>query len=234
MANDPVRTIVVVGATGNQGRGVVRAILEDPLLSSYYVRALTRDVHSHAAMNLLNSLQTPSTRLSLATADVFNVKSLELAFEGAYGVFAVTTMWKAGTRCETEDDLKGELESGENIVAAAKHAGVKHFVFSSLPNINKASNGRFRKLFHFDHKAAIQELAMQELPATTALHAGERNPQGTKMLMTCTDVRSEQGYFYSNLNWEWVCKRKGNLYSLTSNFLRTCHHFEVNTNVKLS
>jgi len=88
-------------------------------------------------------------------------------------VFAVTTMWKAGTRCESEDELKAELESGENIVAAAKQAGIKHFVLSSLPNLNKASNGRFRKLFHFDHKAAVQELAMQELPAVTALHAGK-------------------------------------------------------------
>jgi len=172
-SSNPVQTIVVVGATGNQGRGVVRAILAEPLLASFHVRALTRDVHSHSATNLLSSLQTPSKRLSLATADVFDVQSLELAFEGAYGVFAVTTMWKAGTRCESEDELKAELESGKNIVAAAKQAGIKHFVMSSLPNLNKASNGRFRKLFHFDHKAAVQDLAMQELPAVTALHAGE-------------------------------------------------------------
>jgi len=171
--NDPVQTIVVVGATGNQGRGVVRAILAEPLLSSFKVRGLTRDVHSCAAANLLSSLQTFDNRLSLASADVFDVKSLEVAFEGAYGIFAVTTMWKAGTRCESEDELKAELKSGQNIIAAAKQADVQHFVFSSLPNINMASDGRFSKLFHFDHKAAVQELAMQELPAVTALHAGE-------------------------------------------------------------
>ena len=170
--NDPVQTIVVVGGTGNQGRGVVRAILAEPLLSSFHVRCLTRDVNSKSAKDLLVNLQTPDRRLNMATADVFNAKTLELAFKDAYGVFAVTTMWKAGMRCESEDDLKAELESGQNIVAAAKQAGVKHMVFSSLPNISKASNGRFRKLFHFDHKAAIQELAVRELPAVTALHPG--------------------------------------------------------------
>lgn len=172
-SSNTTQTIVVVGATGNQGRGVVQAILAEPSLSAFYVRALTRDVHSHSATNLLISLQTPSERLSLVAADVFDAKSLEIAFEGAYGVFAVTTMWKAGTRCESEDELKAELESGKNIVTAAQQAGIEHFVLSSLPNLNKASNGRFRKLFHFDHKAMVQELAMQELPAVTALHPGE-------------------------------------------------------------
>jgi uncharacterized protein YbjT (DUF2867 family) len=165
-------TITVVGATGGQGRGVVRAILAEPLLSSFYVRGLTRDVNSKSAKDLLANLQTSDGRLSLVTADVFSAETLEAAFKDAYGVFAVTTMWKAGTLCESEEDLKAELESGQNIVTAAKKADVKHMVFSSLPNISKASNGRFLKLFHFDHKAAVQEFAERELQAVTTLHPG--------------------------------------------------------------
>lgn len=52
----------------------------------------------------------------------------------------MTNEWKAGTRCETEEDLKAELTSGQNIVAAAKKTGVKHMIFSSLPNISKGSS----------------------------------------------------------------------------------------------
>lgn len=166
------QTIVVLGVTGSQGRGVVRAILNEPALSSFNIIGITRNPNSPSAQTLLSSLQTDSGRLSLAAADVFSPPTLEAVFSGAYGIFAVTSEWKAGTRCETEEDLKAELESGRNIVAAAKKAGVKHFVFSSLPNLSKASGGRFTKVCHFDHKAEIQELAMRELPAATALLPG--------------------------------------------------------------
>jgi len=166
------QTIVVLGVTGSQGRGVAQAILAEPALSSFNVLGITRDVNSPSAKRILTDLQTADNRLSLATADVFDVKTLEAVFSGAYGLFAVTTEWRAGTRCETEEDLKSELESGKNIVAAAKKAGIQHFVFSSLPNLRKASGGRFTKGFHFDHKAEIQELAMRELPAATAVLPG--------------------------------------------------------------
>jgi hypothetical protein len=58
------------------------------------------------------------------------------------------------------------------LLPAAKSTHVQHLIFSSLPNITKASNGRFRKVFHFDHEAEIKDLAMRELPAVTALYPG--------------------------------------------------------------
>jgi uncharacterized protein YbjT (DUF2867 family) len=134
------KTIVVLGVTGNQGRGVARAILNEPALSSFNVVGITRNPSSPSSVRLLSDLQTSNNRLSLATADVFDVKTLETVFLGAYGLFAVTNEWKAGTRCETEEDLKAELTSGQNIVAAAKKTGVKHMIFSSLPNISKGSS----------------------------------------------------------------------------------------------
>jgi hypothetical protein len=74
---------------------------------------------------------------------------------------------------ETEEDLKHELTAGENIVAAAKGCSVRHFVFSSLPNITEARGGCFRRVFHYDHKFQIEELAKRESPAVTALRPGE-------------------------------------------------------------
>jgi uncharacterized protein YbjT (DUF2867 family) len=137
------QTIVVLGVTGSQGRGVARAILNEPALSSFNVVGITRDVNSSSAKRILQDLQTSDKRLSLATADIFDVKTLETVFSGAYGLFAVTNEWKAGTRCETEEDLKAELESGRNIVGAAKKVGVKHLVFSSLPDLTKGSSHIF-------------------------------------------------------------------------------------------
>lgn len=48
-----------------------------------------------------------------------------------------------------------------------------HLVLSSLPNISRASHGRFTKVFHFDYKAQIEEWAIRELPGVTVLHPGE-------------------------------------------------------------
>lgn len=47
-----------------------------------------------------------------------------------------------------------------------------HLILSSLPNLSRASNGRFNHVFHFDYKAQIEEWARNELPAVSALHPG--------------------------------------------------------------
>jgi uncharacterized protein YbjT (DUF2867 family) len=178
------RTIVVLGATGNQGSGVVRALLakNSPDKVLFSVRAVTRDPDSPQAQRLLATYPEASTsgsgQLQLVAGDVYDRTSLERAFRGVCGVFAVTnnrlpTSPGSNRMIETEEDLKHELTAGENIVAAAKGCGVSHFVFSSLPNIAEASGGRFRKVFHFDHKFQIEQLARRELPAVTALRPGE-------------------------------------------------------------
>lgn len=181
-------TIVVLGSTSGQGRGVVRAILSHPSLAHYHVVGVTRNVESSPAKALLDAHQNSGDRLRLISADIYDRKSLVKAFEGAYGVFAVTSDNIPGKRMETEEDLKHQLEAGENIVAAAKEAAIEHFVFTSLPDVAKASGGKYTHVFHFDFKAQIEELARRELKSATALLPG---------------------YFFTNLNWPWYCHREG-------------------------
>ena len=165
-------TIVVLGSTSGQGRGVVRAILSDPSLAHYQVVGVTRNVDGFAAKALLDAHQSSGDRLHLISADVYDRKSLVKAFEGAYGVFAMTSDNIPGKRMETEDELKHQLEAGKNIVAAAKEAAIEHFVFTSLPDVAKASDGKYSKVFHFDFKAQIEEMARRELKSATALLPG--------------------------------------------------------------
>ncbi|KAH8735241.1 hypothetical protein BGZ61DRAFT_473850 [Ilyonectria robusta] len=179
------RTIAVLGATGNQGQGVVRALLHKASLS-FHVRAITRDVESPAAQRLLQDFQSHG-RLSLASANIYDIESLRLAFKGAYGVFAVTHNRLPGKTIDTEDQLRHELAAGSNIVDAAEYCKVEHFVMSSLPNLTTSSGGVFTKVYHFDYKHEIEQLARRQLPAVTALIPG---------------------LFYTNMIWTQYCRRQ--------------------------
>ncbi|GAA92479.1 cinnamoyl-CoA reductase [Aspergillus luchuensis IFO 4308] len=195
------RTIAVLGATGNQGSGVVRALLQKSPHhpASFTVRAVTRDPSSPQAERLraIYPEEEVSGRLQLVPGDVYDVTSLERAFDGVWGVFAVTNNRLPGQMIETEEDLEHELVAGRNIVAAAKVSGVRHFVISSLPNLADASKGQFQKVFHFDHKFQIEQLAKSELTAVTALRPG------------LLDVPRE-GLFYTNVQWVQYCRRNEN------------------------
>jgi NAD(P)-dependent dehydrogenase (short-subunit alcohol dehydrogenase family) len=80
------KIIAVVGATGAQGGGLVRAILADPN-GGFAARALTRDVTSAKAKDLAK------LGAEVVAADVDNPASVEKAFDGAYGAFCVTFFW---------------------------------------------------------------------------------------------------------------------------------------------
>ncbi|KAH7254464.1 hypothetical protein B0J15DRAFT_512727 [Fusarium solani] len=161
------RTIVVLGATGNQGRGVVRALLQKTS-PAFHVRAVTRDIEGSSAKRLVSEFGS-TDRLRLVKGDVYDGPSLHSAFKDAYGVFAVTQNRIAGGTVDTEDDMKHELQAGRNIVDAAEACKIQHFVMSSLPNLTTASGGRFTKVYHFDYKHQIEQWARQRLPAVTAL-----------------------------------------------------------------
>jgi uncharacterized protein YbjT (DUF2867 family) len=143
----PKKTIAVLGATGAQGGGLVRAILDDPQ-GGYAVRAITRDAGSDAAKAL-------ATRgAEVVAADVDDERSLERAFAGAHGVFAVTFYW-------AHMQPEKELAEARKIAQAAKAAGVKHLVWSTLEDTRKfvpLSDDRMPTLMgkykvpHFDAK----------------------------------------------------------------------------------
>src|ERR1035438_10636057 len=80
------KVIAVVGATGAQGGGLVRAILNDPN-GGFAARVLTRDVNGAKAKELAK------LGAEVVAADVDDAASLKKAFEGAYGAYCVTFFW---------------------------------------------------------------------------------------------------------------------------------------------
>lgn len=81
------KTIAVVGATGVQGGGLARAILNDPN-GPFQVRALTRNTHSD------KSIELARLGAELVEANLDDRESLERAFRGAYGAYCVTNFWE--------------------------------------------------------------------------------------------------------------------------------------------
>ena len=131
------KLIAVVGATGQQGGGVVRAI---QARGRFKVRALTRNPDKH-----------PELADEVVKADLNLPETLKAAFEGAHGVFLVTNFWEQGT---------DELKQATAAVSAAKDAGVKHFVWSTLPDVEAISGGKF-DVPHFTGKAKIDRIVKE-------------------------------------------------------------------------
>ena len=128
------KLIAVVGATGQQGGGVVRAL---QARGQFKVRALTRNPDKH-----------PELADEVVKADLNLPETLKAAFEGAHGVFLVTNFWEQGT---------DELKEATAAVRAANDAGVKHFVWSTLPDVEAISGGKF-DVPHFTGKAKIDRI----------------------------------------------------------------------------
>src|SRR5215831_5904565 len=141
------KIIAVVGATGAQGGGMVRAILSDPN-GGFAARAITRDANKDKAKALA------SKGAEVVQANLDDVESLKKAFAGVYGVYAVTNFW---------EHFSGEKEKAQakNIADAAKAAGVKHVIWSTLEDTRKLMKtddqrmpmlqGKYR-VPHFDAK----------------------------------------------------------------------------------
>ncbi len=117
------KIIAVVGATGAQGGSLFRAIVSDGS-SSFTARALTRDVNAEKARALAQ------LGAEVVAADVDDVESLKKAFTGAYGAFCVTFFW---------EHFSPEKESAQAkaMAGAAKHAGLKHVIWSTLEDTRK-------------------------------------------------------------------------------------------------
>ena len=132
--SDDRRVIAVVGASGSQGSAVVRALVDQ---GAFRVRALTRNPGSYAG---------PADEV--VEADLNSRDSLEVAFADVHGVFAVSNFWAPGS---------DEVAQGANAVGAARAAGVRHFVWSTLPNVDAISGGEF-DVAHFTNKAKVDAI----------------------------------------------------------------------------
>lgn len=112
------KIIAVVGATGAQGGGLVRAILSDRN-GPFAARALTRNVSSEKARELAR------LGAEVVAANVDDVQSLTRAFSGAYGAYCVTFYWE-------HMSPEKELAQANALAQAAKQAGLQHVVWSTL------------------------------------------------------------------------------------------------------
>ena len=117
------KIIAVVGSTGSQGGGVCRAILGDAA-GGFACRSITRDPAKDKAKDLA------SKGAEVVKADLDDVESLKKAFAGAHGVYAVTNFWE-------HFSAEKEKAQAKNIADAAKAAGVKHVVWSTLEDTRK-------------------------------------------------------------------------------------------------
>ncbi|MFB6719406.1 NmrA/HSCARG family protein [Kribbella sp. NPDC056345] len=156
------KLIAVVGATGSQGGGLVRAILDDAS-GAYAVRALTRSAQSPSAQALA------AQGAEVVEADLDDEASLRAAFDGVYGAFVVTNYWVQRTPAEEAARTRAEMELDQagNAARAAKAAGVKHLVWSTLEDtreffgdrddVPSLDDGRY-KVPHFDAKGEADEV----------------------------------------------------------------------------
>jgi uncharacterized protein YbjT (DUF2867 family) len=194
------KIIAVVGATGAQGGGLVRAILADRK-GGFTVRAITRTPDSEKAQ----ALRTAGAEV--VGADIDRPETLGRAFGGAYGVFCLTNFWE-------HFSPERELTQAKNMAQAAKAAGVQHVIWSTLEDTRKwvpltddrmpTLMGKY-KVPHLDAKGEADQIFLDLVPTTCLLTsfywenliffgAGpQRTPDGTLALIYPMDDKKLPG-----------------------------------------
>ena len=138
------KTILVTGATGQQGGAVVRSLS----VHGWKVRALVRDPNKPTAQQLVKH------NIELIQGDLFMPASLDEALDGVYGVFSVQTM--------AEHGVGGEIVQGKLLADAAHKAQVQHFIYSSVGGAERESG-----IPHFESKWQVEKhIRALGLPAT--------------------------------------------------------------------
>lgn len=160
------KIIAVIGATGAQGSGLVRAIQSDPQ-GEFTARALTRNPDSEKARALA------ALGAEVVAADVDDAMSLERAFRDAHGAYCVTFFW---------DHLSPEKELAQAgyMAQAAKKNGLEHVIWSTLEDTRRwmsldddrmpTLGGKY-KVPHFDAKGEANAIFTELDVPTTFFHA---------------------------------------------------------------
>ena len=159
------KIIAVAGATGAQGGGLVRAIQADAA-GPFRARALTRDTSSDKAKELAR------LGAEVVAADLDDIESLKRAFAGAHGAYCVTFFW-------AHFSPERELVEASAMAQAAKHAGLRHVIWSTLEDTRKwvpigddrmpTLGGKY-KVPHFDAKGEANAYFSREGVPTTLLN----------------------------------------------------------------
>ncbi|HMK03629.1 MAG TPA: NmrA/HSCARG family protein [Ferruginibacter sp.] len=137
------KTILVTGATGNQGSAAVKTLLDN----GFSVKAITRDPSSAAAQNLKNLNAT------VVQADLNNNSSYRDQLKDVDGIFCVLTF---------VNGTEKEINQGISLVNLAKEYGVKHFIYSSVIGADLGTG-----IPHWESKSRIEDhLKASGLPYT--------------------------------------------------------------------
>ena len=128
------RTILITGATGQQGGSVIRALAG----KGFRLRAMTRKPDGDAARALA------AKGVELVKGDLNDPTSLKTALAGAWGALDVQNTWEAG--------VEKEEEQGQRFAALAREAGVQHFVYQSVGSAHRNTG-----IPHFDNKSRIED-----------------------------------------------------------------------------
>ena len=158
------KIIAVVGATGAQGGGLVRAIVADKS-GPFVARAITRNAGSEKAKELA------ALGVEVVTGDADDEKSMVNAFRGAYGAFCVTNFWE-------HMSPEREIAQATAMAKAAKAAGIQHAIWSTLEDSRKfiplhddrmpTLHGKW-KVPHFDAKGEADQAFIDAGVPTTFL-----------------------------------------------------------------
>jgi uncharacterized protein YbjT (DUF2867 family) len=160
------KIIAVVGATGAQGGGLVRAMLADAA-GGFVPRAVTRKPGSESARALA------AQGVEVVAGDADDPASLDAAFAGAYGAYCVTNFWEHG-------DAARELRQASALARASRRAGLQHVVWSTLEDTRRdvplndprlpTLHGHY-KVPHFDAKGEADAVFASDAAPTSYLLA---------------------------------------------------------------
>lgn len=136
--------ILVVGATGKQGGKAISTLLNQSNAQDLTLRFITRNTKSEASLKLVEQ------GCKAFEADLFHGDSLKESLEGVDSAFLMT------------DNMVGEdneILQGKTFIDAAKEAGVKHIVFTSVSASDTATS-----VPHFRSKYKVCNAANNKLP----------------------------------------------------------------------
>ncbi|KAJ9143950.1 NAD(P)-binding protein [Coniochaeta hoffmannii] len=168
----PTKTLLITGATGRQGSGVIAALLSSPQSQSYTILAVTRDPSSPAAQAL--TVLSPGRRVRLLKGDLDDIPALFASAASASptsSIWGVYSVQASAGRAVTESS---ETRQGTALVDAALAHGVSVFVYSSVDRggddaswENQTPVGHFRTKYQVEHHLRRQAAAAVEKTGTT-------------------------------------------------------------------
>jgi uncharacterized protein YbjT (DUF2867 family) len=157
--------LVVFGATGQQGGGLVRAVLARDR-PDYRIRAVTREPTGERASALA------ALGAEVVAADLDDAAAVAEAMRGGDAVFCVTNFWE-------HFSPERELKQAEHLAEGAKRAGVRHVIWSTLEDTRRQlpADGRTMPVLmgtynvpHFDAKGEANRFFTERRLPVTLLH----------------------------------------------------------------